>query len=466
MQAVELDSSAPQPSFSAVWTASWLGLGGRWCASRTLLPTLLALAAVASWGQVAHAQSYLEKLESLVEQFKQPTSEPKENAIPSSPAGSVEELPAPKESQPPSNAIPAKPLESISGGASILEPPSISAPPPLTSVPRNQIPGATSPAAATPSVSSPAETAGRLYLGLEAEELQSGGLGVRVSHITNRSPAWKAGFEVHDRIVAINGNGITTLDDMVEQLSPLKPGDSARFLVTREGRSIELVVVFMDADLAQRIAGGTSSAASLSGKAWLGVEAADLSTEFRNQFGISAFRGAAVTNVASGSPASLATIQAGDCIVEAGGKPIQGVRDLQVWLAGAEAGDTVQLMVYRGGFSRKLAVTLTNASVATRDKRLPTDRINNTRGTIAMRPAPPAPSAEAAPASPIDSREEVALQLTPEEPSAASPETVRRIADLEDEVRSLRDELQQAREKLRSTQSKLNQIVNGLKIEE
>lgn len=71
----------------------------------------------------------------------------------------------------------------------------------------------------------------RIYLGLEAEELTGGGIGVRVTNITKDSPAWKAGFKVGDRI--INGFAIANLEDMVKQLGKTSPGETVRFLVSR-----------------------------------------------------------------------------------------------------------------------------------------------------------------------------------------------------------------------------------------
>ncbi len=56
-----------------------------------------------------------------------------------------------------------------------------------------------------------------------------------------------------------------------------------------------------------------------------------------------------LTGATPGSPASKAGLQAGDVIVEAGGKPIRLLADLKHALAQVDAGDSVQLAVQRDG---------------------------------------------------------------------------------------------------------------------
>ncbi len=202
-----------------------------------------------------------------------------------------------------------------------------------------------------------------IYLGLEAESLAGGGIGTRVVRVTDNSPAWRAGFKVNDIILAIDGFAISNLDAMVDRLTLRRPGDTIRVLVKRAQRNVELTAVLQNASLAQRIHGidpnaTTPSPLSPAGNAWLGVVVADLSPAFRTQFGLKAYRGAAVTNVTKGSPADALSIQPGDAIVGADGRPIESARDMLDWMATKRPGEVVTVTVMRGTRSNIMETTL------------------------------------------------------------------------------------------------------------
>ena len=113
---------------------------------------------------------------------------------------------------------------------------------------------------------------------------------------------------------------------MTWQFSWVRPNLEIRFvfLVSRAGRNFPLTAVLMDAGLADRIAGQASLGSAsqtpgyVAGPPFVGLTVNDLTSSFRNQFGISVFRGAAVSGVAKGSPAYAAGIRAGDAVIELG----------------------------------------------------------------------------------------------------------------------------------------------------
>lgn len=215
--------------------------------------------------------------------------------------------------------------------------------------------------AGSPDSGAAAGEQGSGYLGLEAEELSDGGFGVGVTSVTEQSPAWKAGFRPGDRILAIEGTAITDLQAMSELLARHSAGDPVRFLVARGSNSRELTAVLMDPELAEEIQRRDSiEVAENRGRGWLGAVVADLSGPFRQQFGIGAYRGAAVTSVARGSPAARGGIRPGDAIIGANGEPIDSAHDLTQWVRSKQAGDRVELIVYRGGESQNVTVQLGN----------------------------------------------------------------------------------------------------------
>ncbi len=226
-------------------------------------------------------------------------------------------------------------------------------PPARPSVPRPANPAPTVPAQQGAPDEIPASE--RIYLGLEAEQAAEG-IGVLVTSVTKDSPAWKAGFRIDDRILGINGFAIGKMDDMVEQLAKTRPGQSVNFLVNREGRNAALIAVLMNAELADGIQTKAPTKANI--PAWLGVTAHDLSNVFRDQFGIAAYQGAAVTQVVNGSPAYQAGIRPGDAITEIGSRAVESAAEVQRWVESAKPGDRAQIVFYRGNTRQSVNVVL------------------------------------------------------------------------------------------------------------
>lgn len=443
-------------------------------------------------------ESFLEKLEAAV---RERLAESRQSNQPSSSASTAqqvkeEELPSPQATGGPTSNRPAAPISVLEGDASSPQSSGVPVPPPTADSDRaNDAPPA----------------AGRIYLGLEAEEITGGGIGVRVTKVTEGSPAWKGGFRTGDRIAGINGFAIANLDTMVERLGKTAPGETVKFLVNRNDRNMELVAVLMDAELASRIAGGPlatglksnpipgvpndlpSDDGSLGGAPWLGVTVNDLTPEFRKQFGLTVFRGAAVTSVAANSPASKIGMFAGDAIIAVAGTPIETARDLTLWMNSARPGQKVEVTYQRGTAARSSPLTLEVSPESRAANRAPlTEPARSRRNRSAGTPA--APAAEAAGEAPLDLAAStptppqnptppqvpttslptepnerdvvpnvIPVPIVPAPPGAAAPEsTAAEVAELRREVARLRAELEKANQRLESTQNRLQKIIEGL----
>lgn len=315
-----------------------------------------------------------------------------------------------------------------------------------------------------PDTAPPSGGAGRIFLGLEAEEMPpGGGIGVRVTSVTERSPAWKAGFDVGDRVLAVNGFAIKGMDSMIEQLGKTSPGQTVKFLVLRGDRNIELVAVLMDAELATRINGGPLPIGELTGPAWLGVLVNDLTPSFRQQFGLTVFRGAAVTSVVEQSPASKAGIRAGDAIIEMGGQPMETARDLMAWMSTARPGQSVEVIYYRGASpytaTLVLEVTPENRHAAARTV-LPGSTQSATNQARVSKP--PTNQLELAPPPSSVPSIEPNQPAPPSRSPGGETQNPSRVQQLENEVARLQAELEAATQKLEATQKRLKQIVEGL----
>jgi membrane-associated protease RseP (regulator of RpoE activity) len=209
----------------------------------------------------------------------------------------------------------------------------------------------------------------------------------------------------------------------------------------------------MNAQLAARIAGQTpreiQALDGQAGPAWLGVMVNDLTDSFRAQFGISVFRGAAITNVAPASPASKAGLQAGDAIIEVSGRPIDTAQALLSWMTTKRPGDAVQLVVYRGINARTVTVVLER-----NPESVPPIRPDQSfpRPSVALPPAVTNPTVE------LPARVDGELELTPPTPAVISAADVQ---SLQREIVRLKEELQLANQRLQQTQQELQAVLSG-----
>lgn len=91
-------------------------------------------------------------------------------------------------------------------------------------------------------------------------------------------------------------------------------------------------------------------------RTWLGVAGADVTSS--DEWDVAAGLGALVQDVAPGSPAELAGLQAGDVITTLGGSPIESMSALVVTLRSHDPGATVVVRYWRGGARYETTATL------------------------------------------------------------------------------------------------------------
>jgi putative serine protease PepD len=79
------------------------------------------------------------------------------------------------------------------------------------------------------------------YLGIRVGDSSSSG-GAQVTSVVSGSPADRAGLKAGDVITAIDGNSVTSADDLTAQVGSHKPSDSITVTVTRDGASKKVTV--------------------------------------------------------------------------------------------------------------------------------------------------------------------------------------------------------------------------------
>lgn len=217
-------------------------------------------------------------------------------------------------------------------------------------------------------------TGGGGFLGLTVESIPGGGFGLTVVEVTPDSPAWKAGFRNGDKVIGVSGQAVSTVDAFSEQLGRFSPGTPVKFLVDRRGRTANLIAVLQDRAIAGQIHGirpGTAvelepgvnpMVGNRLGKAYFGVNVADMSDAFRRQFSIPAYRGASVTEVIPNSPAHSAGLRPGDCIVEIEGTTVQSAEIVFDTILRSKPGQVISFSFYRGRQLNSVSVPLASES--------------------------------------------------------------------------------------------------------
>jgi membrane-associated protease RseP (regulator of RpoE activity) len=228
--------------------------------------------------------------------------------------------------------------------------------------------GDNSPKSPVPKISPPVEMeSDPPYLGMTLEKPLGVDSGLQVVEVVDQSPAWKSGFRIGDRVIAVGGRSVSSIDSFASEMSQYQINSPVSFLIDRRGRQVELVAVLVPRSVALRLknspivppptaSNSPSSPRSLiepkvpavDGRGALGLGLAPLSEAFRRQFGIPVYRGASVLDVAKGSPAHAAGLAPGDCLVEIDTNTIFSDEDVLQWKRTAVANSVVSLGFYRG----------------------------------------------------------------------------------------------------------------------
>jgi serine protease Do len=153
-------------------------------------------------------------------------------------------------------------------------------------------------------------------------------------------------------IVEFNGRPVKDSDALVAMVVSTKPGTSVPVAIFRDKQRKELTVTVDELDLmaeqgAQAARRAPQSEPAATG---FGMEVDAVTAEVAEELGLPRGRGGAlITRVERNSPASNAGLAPNDVIIEVNRQPVASVTDVTRELQRAAAGDTVFLLVWRGG---------------------------------------------------------------------------------------------------------------------
>jgi len=152
--------------------------------------------------------------------------------------------------------------------------------------------------------------------------------------------------------------GIATYEDFIQTDASINPGNSGGPLVNIRGEVIGINTAIVATGQGIGFAIPISMAKEIMDRliregrvvrGWLGVTIQELTEELAAQFRAKPGKGVLVGGVMPDSPAEQGGLKAGDIIVEFDGQAVEGVRQLQRWVARTPIGKVVVVKVVRDG---------------------------------------------------------------------------------------------------------------------
>lgn len=219
-------------------------------------------------------------------------------------------------------------------------------------------------------------------LDIDAEE------GVAVVKVAEDGPADDAGIERGDVIESIGGSDIETVTDVRGAVSDISVGDTLAFTVVRDGGESTHNVTVGERTAWEGKTGsmGESRVHGKSGvmvSAGIGAVVAPLNADLAEELEIETEEGVVILSVWDGSPADDAGLRKRDVIVSVDGETVDGITDVTEAVRGAEAGDTLTIVVHRENQVGSVTYLVTvEEGYGSRGMRLNLHGLGNLRGTL------------------------------------------------------------------------------------
>jgi serine protease Do len=154
------------------------------------------------------------------------------------------------------------------------------------------------------------------------------------------SPAARAGIQTGDVITAIDGKPVKDSRELARTIGMMAPDTSVKLDILRKGETKTLTVKLRQMPNERQARAETSSPASASGMSHLGM-----SVQPANDIAGSGGKGVVVTAVDPDGPAGQQGIQAGDVILDVGGKAVANADDVRRAVAEAKTHGKHQVLM-------------------------------------------------------------------------------------------------------------------------
>jgi serine protease Do len=166
--------------------------------------------------------------------------------------------------------------------------------------------------------------------------------GALVSDVVPGGPAEAAGIKRGDIIVAFDGKNIGKMSDLPVIVAGTSVGTTVPVKVMREGKELTLNIKIAEMSEAAVAAQAAPT------EERLGMTVGSITPQVMRELGLRDRTGVVVTDVAQGSPAEDAGIQAGDVIKETNRVPVNNIRDFETALRKSGKNRPVLLLIKRG----------------------------------------------------------------------------------------------------------------------
>jgi serine protease Do/serine protease DegQ len=176
--------------------------------------------------------------------------------------------------------------------------------------------------------------------------------------------------------VGRSGLGIEGYEDFIQTDASINPGNSGGALVNLRGELVGINTAILSKSggnvgigfaipinmakevMAQLVEHGEVR------RGVLGAQAQDLTPELAQAFGLSAQRGAVVTQVVPGSPADKAGLKSGDIITQLNNRPVRDATDVRNVIGLLRIGQKVEMQVMRNGKAHRIQAVVEQPQAA------------------------------------------------------------------------------------------------------
>jgi len=178
------------------------------------------------------------------------------------------------------------------------------------------------------------------------------GQGILVSDVSEDSPAERAGLRQGDVIVSFAGEPAKEIGNFRNRVSLTPPGRKEKLIIVREGKRLTLDVTIGKLTKDKMVAQGSSQSTDE-----IGLSVQTLTPQLAERFGAEQGEGVVVTEVRSGSIASMAGIETGTIILQVDRKMVKNAAEFGQAVKKASAKRRVLLLVRKGDIQRYVALS-------------------------------------------------------------------------------------------------------------
>jgi serine protease Do len=191
--------------------------------------------------------------------------------------------------------------------------------------------------------------------------------GAMVQDVRPGSPAERAGLRPYDIVLGVDGQRVTTHEELIRDISARRPGSLARLDVLRDGRRQGFQVKLAERPLRE---GQASGGEELGGRPRprtaepaqttpLGLFVREVERGARGRAEVpGSINGVVISRVDPTGPAFQATLRRGFVIMEINKRPIGGVAEYERVVSAARPGDILAMYIYDPARNQRSLVTV------------------------------------------------------------------------------------------------------------